>query len=232
MAVKTALITGANKGIGFEIARQLGKLGWQVWLGARAPTRGKAAVAQLTDAGLDAHFLLLDVSDPESVSAAYAACSRQVKRLDVLINNAAILLREDRDLLAATPEMIQRVLQTNAIGGLNMVQTFLPLLGHGSRVIFMSSGGGSMTDPIGGWAPVYCICKSLLNAITRHLDYTLHGRGIAVDAVCPGWVRTDMGGRSAPRSVERGAETAVWLADSAPASQSGLFWRDKKIIPW
>ncbi len=232
MAEKTALITGANKGIGFEIARQLGRRGWQVWLGVRDRARGTAAAAELTGAGIDAHVVHLDVSDPARIQAALADFRPKVSRLDALINNAGILLREDRDVLTASPGLIQQVLQTNAIGALQMTQTFLPLLGRGSRVIFMSSAGGSMTDPVGGWAPVYCLSKTLLDGITRHLDYALRGHGIAVNAVCPGWVRTDMGGRSAPLSVERGAETAVWLADEAPIEHAGRFWRDKRVIPW
>lgn len=230
--MKSVLITGANKGIGFEIARQLGLLGWKIWLGARSEKRGKEAESKLNDQGIQARFVKIDVCIPESIRAAYGTIRQETSRLDALINNAAILLRSDRSLLQAEPELVQSVLQTNAIGALEVVQTFEPLLETGSRVVFMSSGGGSMSDPVGGWSPVYCISKTLMNAIVRHLARELHSRHIPVNAVCPGWVQTDMGGAGAPRPVNQGADTAVWLVENGPPEKTGLFWRDRRIIPW
>ncbi|MCB9316774.1 MAG: SDR family NAD(P)-dependent oxidoreductase [Lewinellaceae bacterium] len=229
---KSVLITGANKGIGFEIARQLGALGWQIWLGARNPEKGRNAEAALQTMGFHANFVEMDVSVPKSIEAAFAVMKQHSGKLDALINNAGILLREDRSLLRASPDLVQLVLQTNAIGALQVVQVFSPLLEKGSRVLFMSSGGGSMSGPVGGWAPVYCISKTLVNGIVRQLAHELGSRGIPVHAVGPGWVKTDMGGHGASRSVEQGADTAVWLATDAPDDQTGLFWRDRRVIPW
>ena len=122
--------------------------------------------------------------------------------------------------------------QTAAFGPLRVTKDFLPFIPSGGRVIMISSGGGSMTDEVGGWWPAYCVSKSLLNAITRHLAYELSEKNISVNAVCPGWVKTEMGGRGAPRSVERGAETITWLATEAPLKLTGKFFRDRKEIPW
>lgn len=229
---KSVLITGANKGIGFEIARQFGAFGWHVLLGARNPEKGRKAEAALREMGFQANFVGMDVSEPKSIEAAFTAVKQHVNSLDVLINNAGILLREDRSLIQASPALVQLVLQTNAIGALQVVQHFSPLLGTGSRVLFLSSGGGSMSRPVGGWAPVYCISKTLMNGIVRHLANELGSRGISVHAVDPGWVKTDMGGPGATRTVEQGAETVVWLATAAPGDQSGLFWRDRRVVPW
>jgi NAD(P)-dependent dehydrogenase (short-subunit alcohol dehydrogenase family) len=226
------LITGANKGIGFETARQLGKKGLHVFLTARNEKAGREAAAKLQNENLNVEFVPLDVTDAASIKKAAASVAAKAPKLDVLINNAAILLDEDENLLTVSPKAVQDIFSTNVFGHLQVVQQFVSVLGTGSRIINISSGGGSMTDPVGGWAPVYCITKSALNAMTRHLAYYLSDKRISVNAMCPGWVRTDMGGRSASRSVEKGAETAVWLASEAPASLTGKFFRDKKEIPW
>ncbi len=228
----TALITGANKGIGFEIARQLGRRGFHVVISGRNETALHAALEQLSSEKLRVVTLLMDVSSEASIRAAAESLSRQGVALDVLINNAAILLKTDRSLSTQAIEIFDQTLQTNCYGALNVVRHFLPLMKSPGRIINVSSGGGSMTDPVGGWSPAYCVSKSLLNAMTRHLAYELAGRGIAVNAVCPGWVKTDMGGSGATRSVERGAETPVWLATEAGQYLSGKFFRDKREIPW
>jgi NAD(P)-dependent dehydrogenase (short-subunit alcohol dehydrogenase family) len=228
----TVLITGSNRGIGYEIARQLGARGWHVLLGARDAGAGETAAADLRQSGMQVTFVHLDVDDPAGIARAVEVVRPLAPRLDVLINNAGILLREDRDILTASSEMILQYLQINAVGALQCVQAFRPLLQRGSRVIFMSSGGGSMTDPVEGWNPVYCVSKTLMNAITRHLAHALEPDGIAVNAMCPGWVRTRMGGKGATRPVEKGAETAVWLATEAAENLTGKFWRDRREIPW
>jgi NAD(P)-dependent dehydrogenase (short-subunit alcohol dehydrogenase family) len=156
---------------------------------------------------------------------------QQFGKLDVLINNAAILLKEDQSLLKNSWLTIDQSLQTDAMAQLMVTWHFQSLLNKGSRIIMTSSGGGSMTDPVGGWSPAYCIAKSLLNAITRHLAYEYTQQQISVNAFCPGWVKTDMGGKSAPRSVQQGADTAVWLA-TAEKIPTGHFFRDRKEIPW
>jgi NAD(P)-dependent dehydrogenase (short-subunit alcohol dehydrogenase family) len=152
-------------------------------------------------------------------------------KLDVLINNAAILLRQDQSLLTSDVEIYKQTIETNAHAHLHVTRHFLPLMTRGSRIIMTSSGGGSMTDPVGGWSPAYCVSKTLLNSITRQLAYELTNKQIAVNAFCPGWVRTDMGGKSAPRSVDQGADTAVWLATKDEVS-TGRFFRDRREIEW
>ena len=229
--MKTILITGSNKGIGYETARQLLRLGHRVILSGRDEAKIHAAAVSLNKEGGQLKELRMDVSVPESIQAAAGQLYQQKERLDVLINNAGIVYPGDRNLMTDEDEVLLTTLETNSLGPLRVVKAFLPLLGPGSRVINISSEGGSMTDPVGGWSPAYCVSKSLLNAMTRHLAYEWADREIMVNAICPGWVKTDMGGKSAPRSVERGAETLVWMA-TASSIPTGLFFRDKKVIPW
>jgi NAD(P)-dependent dehydrogenase (short-subunit alcohol dehydrogenase family) len=179
----------------------------------------------------EAEGLFLDINDELSIDAAVSILSKQNKKLDVLINNAAVLFQHD-DSILNNSEILYNTLNTNSLGALRVCKAFLPFLKKPARIINVSSMGGSMTDATGGWAPAYCVSKTLLNAITRQLAYELKSRKISVNAVCPGWVRTDMGGRAATRSVEHGAETPVWLATMAPQELTGKFFRDKKLIPW
>jgi len=228
---KAILITGSNKGIGFEIARQLAKLGHHVILSARNETRLKQAVEKLKTELLDVDDLLMDVSDEQSIRLATEEFAKRKINLDVLINNAAVMLKNDRSVIQESDVMLQAI-TTNSIGSLWVCKAFLPYMKNPSRFINISSGGGSMTDSVGGWAPAYCVSKTLLNSITRQLAYELESKNISVNAVCPGWVRTDMGGKGANRPVEKGAETPVWLATEAPKELTGKFFRDKKQIPW
>lgn len=229
--MKTILITGSNKGIGYEAARQLLRLGHRVILSGRDEGRIRAAAASLEKEGGEVRVMNLNVSEPESIRSASENLRTLQGGLDVLINNAGIVHRGDRDLSTDNEEVLLTTLATNSLGPLRVVRAFLPMLNAGARIINISSEGGSMTDPVGGWSPAYCVSKSLLNAITRHLAYELEAGKISVNAICPGWVRTDMGGKSAPRSVERGAETLVWMA-TANSVPTGMFFRDKKVIPW
>jgi NAD(P)-dependent dehydrogenase (short-subunit alcohol dehydrogenase family) len=152
--------------------------------------------------------------------------------LDAIINNAAILIKEDLKLSADPQEILEKTIRTNCYGPLEVIKAFLPFLNSPGRIINISSGGGSMSDPVGGWSPAYCVSKSMLNALTRHLAYELKDKKISVNSVCPGWVRTDMGGSAAPRSLEQGAETPVWMVSEADLKITGKFFRDKKEIPW
>lgn len=228
---KIILVTGSNKGIGFEIVRQLSKLGHTVILTARNEEKGAQAIETLKRENLSVHFITLDVTQEESIISATRKIKSEFGKLDVLINNAAILLKEDQSLTKEALSIFNQTMLTNVHAPLHMVKHFLPLIAKNGRIIMTSSGGGSMTDPVGGWSPAYCVSKSALNAITRHLAYDLSDKQIAVNAYCPGWVKTDMGGKSAPRNVEQGADTAVWLATSEMVS-TGLFFRDRKVIPW
>jgi len=228
----TVLITGANRGIGLETARQLGKKGYYVFLGARNKEAGDAAINSLHEQGIEGELTLLDVTSMQSIREATDALKLKIAKLDVLINNAAVLLKADEDLLTVDFKTVSETMNTNVLGVLYVTQHLSQLLTEGSRVLNVSSGGGSMSDPVGGWSPVYCVSKSAVNALTRHLAYYFSDQDVSVNAVCPGWVRTEMGGRSATRSVEKGAETIVWLATEADHSLTGKFFRDKKEIPW
>ena len=228
---KTALVTGANKGIGFEVARELARLGLRVFLGARNAEAGQAAAKKLKSAG-DVTFLQIDVSKPESIRAAVEEISRHTDRLDVLVNNAGVLLDEDKDALSVTPEIFETTIRTNTLGPWLVAQAFVPLLKKSAapRIVNVSSGGGQLEDGADGWAPAYCVSKTALNGVTAQLAAALPK--FAVNSVCPGWVRTDMGGENADRSVAEGAATIVWLATDAPHDLTGKFVKDRKVIPW
>jgi NAD(P)-dependent dehydrogenase (short-subunit alcohol dehydrogenase family) len=226
------LITGSNKGIGLQIAKDLGRKNWKVCISGRNAEKLEHALGELRKEGLDVEMLVMDVSSLESIRAAAIEFRKKNILLDVLINNAGILLREDINLLTNPPELIHTTIQTNAYGALYVTREFLPYLKRPGRIINMSSEGGSMTDEVGGWSPAYCVSKTLLNSITRQLAYEMKSENIAVNAVCPGWTKTDMGGRNAPRDITKGAETPAWLASEASAKYTGMFFRDKKEIPW
>ncbi|MEN3370783.1 MAG: hypothetical protein V7609_2926 [Verrucomicrobiota bacterium] len=227
---RIALVTGANKGIGFEVARELARLRFHVYLGARNPEAGRAAAEQLSADG-NVTFLEIDVSRPDSIRRAAEEFSRTSDRLDVLVNNAGIIVDGDEDILTVTPEMFQDTLRTNTLGPLLVVQAFVPLLRNSKapRIVNVSSGGGQLADGADGWAPAYCISKTALNGVTSQLAAL---PGFAINAVCPGWVRTEMGGENATRSVAEGAAGIVWLAAEAPQDFTGHFVRDRKVIPW
>lgn len=232
MEKRFALISGANKGIGFEIAQQLGLKGFHVFVAARDVAKGKEAVAKLAAKGISVNFVKMDIENLKTIQAAFDEVKKQTDTLEILINNAAILSPTDRSLITISPDIMAHTLHTNLIGAMLVCQVFDPLIKSGSRVINISSGGGSMSESVGGWSPVYCISKSALNSYTRQLASEYSRRQISVNAICPGWVKTDMGGSGASHTVEKVAETAVWLATEADKSISGKWFRDKKEIPW
>jgi NAD(P)-dependent dehydrogenase (short-subunit alcohol dehydrogenase family) len=230
-SMKTILITGSNKGIGFEIARQCAAQGHRVVLSGRDELRLAEAQKKLFDSGLKCATLKMDVSDLLSIESAARTFGKMFPVLDVLVNNAAIIVKNDDSLSGDSDESFTKTINTNGYGPLRVTRSFARYLKDGSQVINISSGGGSMTDPIGGWSPAYCVSKTMLNGITRHLAYELQQQNIRVNAVCPGWVKTDMGGQGASRTVDKGAGTPVWLINDG-TQESGLFFRDKKQIPW
>ena len=234
---RIALVTGANKGIGFEVVRQLARKGFHVFLGARSSDAGVAAVQKLNKEGGKEDYgeitvLKIDVSKPDSIRSAAEEFSRKSDRLDTLVNNAGILLDDDKDVMTITPEIFETTLRTNALGALLVSQVFVPFLkkSDAPRIVNVSSGGGQLSDGADGWAPAYCISKTALNSVTSQLAAALPK--FAVNSVCPGWVRTDMGGSNATRSILEGAAGIVWLAADAPQDQTSKFWRDRKVIPW
>lgn len=230
--MKTALVTGANKGIGYEVARQLGGKGFHVIIGARNPEKGRKAAQALKDGGAIATFVRLDVSNAQSIVDAVHAVSEIADHLDVLVNNAGVILEGDSAIAQVDAGTVNETLQTNTLGPLLVTQAFLPLLSRSDapRVINVSSGGGQLNEGMDSWAPAYCLSKTALNAVTCLFAAALSD--VSINSVCPGWVRTDMGGANATRSVEQGADTIVWLATDAPKNLTGKFLRDRKPIPW
>jgi NAD(P)-dependent dehydrogenase (short-subunit alcohol dehydrogenase family) len=230
-----ALVTGANKGIGLEIVRQLAARGLQVWIGARDARRGAAAAERYALDGLTVDSVVLDVTRPESIAAAVATVQARSGRLEVLINNAGVLLDRQQPPSQTPPDVLRATLETNLIGVLKVTRSFLPLLqaGSGARVVNVSSGGGQLCDMTQSlWAPAYQISKTALNALTCLLAGEFRPLGIPVNVVCPGWCRTDMGGAEAPRTPAEGADCVIWLATESPRDVTGKFFRDRQEIPW
>ena len=228
---RVALVTGANKGIGFEVSRELARMGFRVFLGARHAKAGRAAAEKLSKDG-DVVFIEIDVADADSIRHAAEELADQTDHLDVLINNAGILLDEDKDALTITAEIFETALRTNTLGPWLVAQAFAPLLRKSGepRIVNVSSSGGQLDGGADGWAPGYCVSKTALNGVTVQLASALPK--FAVNSVCPGWVRTEMGGENANRSVAEGAATIVWLATDAPHDLTGKFVKDRKVIPW
>ena len=230
--MKTVLITGANKGIGYEVARQLAAKGFHVLLGARNAEAGSRAAEEIAKKCGKATFLEIDVADNDRVTNAASEFSKIEDHLDVLVNNAGIIVDGDNAILEISDDLFRKTLETNTLGALRVTRAFAPLLQKSKtpRVINVSSGGGQLTGGADGWAPAYCISKTALNGVTVQLAAALPK--FALNSVCPGWVRTEMGGQNASRSVEEGADTIVWLASEAPQELTGKFLRDRKEIPW
>ena len=203
-----------------------------MFVGARNRKAGRKTVDEIVKDGGKASFLEINVSDADSVIAAEREFSKMADHLDVLVNNAGIIVDGDDAILEISDDLLKKALETNTLGALRVSRAFVPFLrkSKAPRVINVSSGGGQLTGGADGWAPAYCISKTALNGVTSQLAAALPK--FAVNSVCPGWVRTDMGGENASRSVEEGADTIVWLAAEAPHELSGKFLRDRKEIPW
>jgi NAD(P)-dependent dehydrogenase (short-subunit alcohol dehydrogenase family) len=229
---KIALVTGANRGIGFETCRQLSQLGLTVVLTSRDTVKGEVATKQLKDKGLDVVFHRLDVSAKNDIEHAFDRINQQYGQLDVLVNNAAILYDTFQSAVNADLEVVGKALTTNLYGPWLLCQAFIPLMkgsGYG-RIVNVSSGAGSL-HYMGGGTPAYGISKVALNALTRKLASELSGTGILVNSVDPGWVATDMGGRGG-RPVMEGAKGIVWAATLPDNGPSGGFFYDGKPEPW
>jgi NAD(P)-dependent dehydrogenase (short-subunit alcohol dehydrogenase family) len=238
---KIAFVTGANKGLGFEISRQLGKLGATVLLGTRDKKRGLAAAEKLKIEGIHAHSLIIDVTHEPSIVRAAEFIQQEYGRLDILVNNAGIM--EDPSLKPSSVphDILRDVFDTNFFGAITVSQTLLPLLKKSAagRIVNISSSLGSLTlqaDPGGPFADMkvlgYNSSKTALNAFTVHLAFELRDTPIKVNSGCPGWVKTDIGGPNAPGTVEEGADTPVWLATLPPDGPTGGFFNSRKPVPW
>ena len=225
---RVALVTGANRGIGLEVGRQLASRGLRVILAARDRDRGEAAARALRDDGLDVVAEPLDVTETASIHA----LARRI-RVDVLVNNAAVVLAENATMTATRIDDLRKTFETNVVGAVAVAQAFVPGMvdrGYG-RVVNVSSGAGQLST-MSTYAPAYSMSKAALNAFTRLLAAETAGAGVLVNSVDPGWVRTRMGGSNAPRSVEQGADTVVWLATLPAKGPTGGFFRDRKEIGW
>jgi len=233
MKGKTIVVTGANRGIGYEIARQLLARGSQVILTARKSEAAQAAAEGLEKDGLKPTAQVLDVTRHESVEALSQFIQAKFGKLDVLINNAGILLDQDTEVMQVDLGTVRTTLETNTLAPLHLAQRLTPLLraSASGRIINVSSGMGALTG-MGSDHAAYRLSKAALNALTLMLAATLQADGIAVNAACPGWVRTDMGGPNAERPVAQGADTPVWLALDAPQNLTGKFVRDRRVIEW
>ena len=233
---KSVLVTGANRGIGKETARTLAERGFPVVITARDPeAANETARAISADTGNPrVSAIPMDVSNDQSIREAADRFGQEHESLSVLVNNAGIYPDEDGSILEVNSKEFFETLATNTLGPLLVTRFFRPYLDKaegGARVINLSSGLGQLCD-MEHSAPTYSVSKTALNAITRQLASSLQPRGISVNSVCPGWVRTDMGGPGATRSIEEGADTVVWLADEAPADLTGQFLRDRQSIDW
>jgi NAD(P)-dependent dehydrogenase (short-subunit alcohol dehydrogenase family) len=228
---RVALISGGNRGIGREVAAELAAHGYRVVIGSRDLTRGEQAARELGN-GVIARQL--DVTDEASTERCLTSIAEEYGRLDVLVNNAGVTGGGwSTSALDVDLDAVRETLETNLFGAWRLTQAALPLMrrhGYG-RIVNVASGMGQLSD-MGGHSPAYRISKTGLNALTRILSAELEGENILVNSCCPGWVRTDMGGRNAPRSVEEGADTPVWLATLPDDGPRGGFFRDRQPIPW
>lgn len=259
---RIALVTGANKGLGFETCRQLGQRGYRVLLTSRDAERGQAAARSLRDEGLEVTFHVLDVTDRRNIEVLAYQLAEEGTRLDVLVNNAGAAFR------GFDAEVARKTVDTNFYGALHVTDALLGRLRDGSNIVMVSSGMGELSclppklqsrfsepaltrELLGqlveefvhdvaqgrhkkvGWpSSAYSVSKVALNALARLYARELWPRHIRVNAVCPGWVQTDMGGPHADRSVERGASSILWAATLASGGPTGGFFRDGQAIPW
>ncbi|MFP5261315.1 MAG: SDR family oxidoreductase [Blastocatellia bacterium] len=230
---RVALVTGANRGIGLEVARQLALRGFTTILGARDARKGEAAAGSLQQSGLKVIPIQLDVTEQKSVDAARHLVEERFGKLDVLVNNAAILYDSWQRAENANLKTVREAFETNTIGVWRMCHAFIPLLRESrhARIVNVSSESGSLTM-MGQGTPAYSVSKAALNALTRMLADELRSSHILVNSVCPGWVATEMGGPDAPRGVGEGAASVVWAATLPDDGPTGGFYRDGKPLAW
>jgi NAD(P)-dependent dehydrogenase (short-subunit alcohol dehydrogenase family) len=229
--MKIILVTGANRGIGKETVRQLARAGHKTILTGRNADHVVEAQKQLAAEGIVTDARTVDIRDEASVAKLVQHVADNYGKLDVLVNNAGVFL-DGKDKTRSSVQDIRDTFETNTLAPYRLIQMFLPLLKRSgdARIINLSSGMGGLAEMNGG-SPGYRISKTALNAVTRIFANDLAADNISVNSVCPGWVKTDMGGAGATREVEKGAETTVWLA-TADKIPTGKFLRDKKEIPW
>lgn len=233
MEKRVAVISGGNRGLGFETCRQLARLGYHVVLGSRDEAKGSEAAARLRAEGeVEVHHL--DVTDAESIRALGRTVEERLGRVDVLVNAAGVIGSSYQlSLLDMSDAELKDTLETNFYSALHLCQALAPVMKRQryGRIVNVSSGMGQL-DEMGTGAPPYRFSKAALNVLTRILAGELEGSNVLVNSVCPGWVRTDMGGAGAPLSVEEGARGIVWAATLPDDGPSGGFFRHGVRIPW
>ena len=230
---KIAIVTGANRGIGFETCRQLSQQGIHTILTSRDETKGQAAARNLREERGEIIYHQLDVTDLGSISRLRSFVNENFDQLDILVNNAGVFLDRGTSVFDLPLEILRETLEVNFIGALNMCQAFVPLMrsqGFG-RIVNVSSGMGSLNN-MGGHSAAYKLSKAAMNALTRIMADELRDDNILVNTMAPGWVRTDMGGPGAPRSLTQGADTVIWLATLPDDGPTGGFFEDRQLIPW
>lgn len=231
--IKVALVTGGNRGIGYELVKQLALKGFKVILASRDPEKGHKAVQQLRESNLDVSFVPIDVDNQESINQASTTVNERYGRLDVLINNAGVYLDENKKLVVMDPSILEKTMATNFFGVYHMIRSFIPLMekqGYG-RIINVSSEYGAMSEMSHPGVGAYKLSKFTLNGLTRLLAAEIHG-DIKINAVDPRWVSSDMGGPSASRTPKQAAESILWLTTIGPEGPSGGFFRDGIRIDW
>jgi NAD(P)-dependent dehydrogenase (short-subunit alcohol dehydrogenase family) len=238
---KVALITGANKGIGLETARQLGEMGYTVLVGARDEDRGKQAEVELKNQGIDAEFVHLDMDNADTFAKTVEHIESKYGHLDALVNNAGINLDFGMSAVDVPLDTIRKTFDVNLFAQIDISQRMIPLLkkSPAGRIVNLSSILGSLTlnaDPksaISDWRSLgYNASKAALNAFTAILSYHLQGTNIKVNSAHPGWVKTDLGGENAPMELEDGAKTSVWLATLPEDGPTGGYFHMQERLPW
>ncbi len=236
---RVALVTGGNRGIGREIARQLAAAGLHVIIVCRDAAKGRQTIDEMREDGLAIELQVADVSDTQSIDRMLERIKQAHGRLDVLVNNAGIILDRGRSVLDVEESLMRETFDTNFFGALRMIQAAVPLMNehHYGRIVNISSGLGAFEILQGllglkGSTSAYRISKTMLNALTCLVAQDAAEMGIKVNAVCPGRVQTDMGGADAPQTVAEGADTAVWLATLDEAGPNGGYFRERKQIAW
>ena len=230
---RIALVTGGNRGIGLELCRQLGNQRVRVILGSRDLAKGIAAAAELKATGLPVEPRQLDVANAQSIRECMNWMRREVGRLDILINNAGIMVDDDDADPLEELEIVRDTMQTNVYGPLLLSRLAIPIMKtrRYGRIVNLSSGMGSLSEMGAGYI-AYRLSKAGLNVVTRVLAAETERMVILVNSVDPGWARTAMGGKGATRSVEKSAETPVWLATLPDNGPTGGFFRDRRVIAW
>ncbi len=233
---KVAVVTGGNRGLGFETSRQLAKKGYQVILTSRDAAKGQTAAEKLKAEELDVISHPLDVTNHESIDQLAEFIRQRFGKVDVLVNNAGIYIDNqtgENSIFNAKIDTLQQTIETNVYGVLQVTQALITLMKENNygRIVNVSSGMGQLHDMDGG-SPAYRLSKTGVNVLTRIFASELKDTNILVNSVCPGWVKTDMGGANAQRTPEQGVDTIVWLATAADGSATGGFFRDRQLIDW